>query len=745
MRLPDPHTSVAVLIGTADYNVPALPGLPAVRNNLSALAAVLTDPEIGGFTADRCIVLPDPHTVRGVYRSLRGLASTADDTLFLYYAGHGLTGPQNELYLSLADTDPDELVVSALPYTLIREIVEESPAANRVVVLDCCFSGRAIPGMTTPEESFAGQVSIEGTYTLTSTAANAVALAPEGASFTAFTGELLRLLRNGLPHGHEFLTFGTVYRELLRTMVKRNLPRPMNRGTGTVDQLAIARNRRFEGLARGESTPARALGLDVDPGGTHSTGVVVPAGDFPTRSTGLVALARRQCRREMELLIGTTSAGGDVLDHQHLPALYVDRPAMREAWSRFLLSGDVVFSAVGEAGRGKTSFLCMLATELAAVSPVLFYHGSQLDGPLTDALAHDLELPVARPGTIQEIARQAADRRSTLFVVIDALNERAADRDSLRRELNDLARDIRTNEWPIRIVVSCRAGDWLFWVRNARHMLGHFGRAVYRDEILMNSSMPGTPVAAFRQDEMRDAWRAYKKGFALGGELPHRLRPLIREPIFLRLIAEMYRGTTPALERTTSRGALIDRFFSERFPDGSDSIEVMAFLYRVSELVLERQRPSVPVSALHPADLPACRRLLVEGVLTEKNGTLAFRFEMILEHVVAQYLRQQLPDRPEADEVAALVAELSRSRLVNSPGIVENLLLALRDRPEAMLRTLRSLASHEDRWRAVACSVAAELDLPPRRLLPAVKILAASDNYLIRTLSADTLVGWIDR
>jgi len=60
-------------------------------------------------------------------------------------------------------------------------------------------------------ETIQGQVGIEGTYTLTATAANAVALAPLGDRYTAFTGALLGLLTKGIPDGPELLTFDQIY------------------------------------------------------------------------------------------------------------------------------------------------------------------------------------------------------------------------------------------------------------------------------------------------------------------------------------------------------------------------------------------------------------------------------------------------------------------------------------------------------------------------------------------------------
>ncbi|MEU7583496.1 caspase family protein [Streptomyces sp. NPDC041068] len=242
MRLPDPQRSYAVLIGTGTYRCDRLPDLPAIGNNLQDLGDVLTDPALGGLPAERCLVVADPSDPRTLFRTLRRYAAAAEDTFLVYFTGHGLTGPRNELYLSLAETAPDELKVSALAFDLLRDVLADCPAANRVVILDCCFSGRAIQDMAGEEDTVLGQIGIEGTYVLTSAPVNAVALAPVGAAHTAFTGELLRLLRTGIPSGPEFLTYGEIYRHLLHTATTRGLPVPRQRGTGTVDLLALSRN-----------------------------------------------------------------------------------------------------------------------------------------------------------------------------------------------------------------------------------------------------------------------------------------------------------------------------------------------------------------------------------------------------------------------------------------------------------------------------------------------------------------------
>jgi hypothetical protein len=127
-RLPDPGRSHAVLIGASAYA--HLEDLPAIRNNLAEFRNVLINPALGGLTSDRCTVLEEPGNGRDVFRALRWHATAAEDTLLVYFAGHGRTGARNELYLCLPDTDPDELYFTALAYDQLRQAVADSRAAK---------------------------------------------------------------------------------------------------------------------------------------------------------------------------------------------------------------------------------------------------------------------------------------------------------------------------------------------------------------------------------------------------------------------------------------------------------------------------------------------------------------------------------------------------------------------------------------------------------------------------------------
>lgn len=245
-RLPDPERSYAVLIGTSSYQSGKLAErpLPAVRNNLTDLAAVLTDRESGGFRHDHCTVLLDQADGDTVLRALVHNAERATDTLLVYFAGHGLDGPRSkELYLTLANTNQDDALWwrGALAYDEIRRVLlDRCRAANRVVILDCCFSGRAIPETAGAETT--GAFGIHGTYTLTAVGDNQLAYAPPGDTHTAFTGELLTVLRDGVPQGPKLLTLNTVYLELDAALASRDLHRPRQNNNDTVAGLALTRN-----------------------------------------------------------------------------------------------------------------------------------------------------------------------------------------------------------------------------------------------------------------------------------------------------------------------------------------------------------------------------------------------------------------------------------------------------------------------------------------------------------------------
>jgi hypothetical protein len=246
VELNSPKTRI-ILTGVSGFDL--LPALPSVAANLTDLEEALRAPHGTAFAAGIDVV-PDPGRP-GVVSKLLQSAATADlDVLFFYYSGHGLLDDQQQLHLAVVESDPEAVPETALAFSRVRRIISQSSARVKVVVLDCCFSGRAIEsGMSDVGSLVDGQLELRGAFTLASSAADLPSLAPVGLRNTAFTEALLLALREGVPGGSESLLLGEVAGVVHRHLSRAGRPTPRLRADGTAAGLVLAANPAF---GRGE-------------------------------------------------------------------------------------------------------------------------------------------------------------------------------------------------------------------------------------------------------------------------------------------------------------------------------------------------------------------------------------------------------------------------------------------------------------------------------------------------------------
>ncbi|MFI9361393.1 hypothetical protein ACIG5E_10050 [Kitasatospora sp. NPDC053057] len=235
----------ALIIGTGSH-VPGsvLPDVPAAAGTVRAIERELVDR--CGLAPEHVRTVIDPENPVVLGEELTSAAETADSVLLVYYVGHGLVGDDNELYLATRVTDhlTRGLAYKGLRYATLRETLATSRARSVVLVLDCCFSGRAAPvgGAGSPfETAYPG-----GGFVLASAAPEELALAPPGAPYTAFSGELLRLLRDGDPTGPPQLTLDGLHRALSRALGDRGFPRPRRQSEGRAGELVLAANPAYQ-------------------------------------------------------------------------------------------------------------------------------------------------------------------------------------------------------------------------------------------------------------------------------------------------------------------------------------------------------------------------------------------------------------------------------------------------------------------------------------------------------------------
>ena len=239
--------SQVVLAGTwSQLEGSELLPVPSVRSSVLDLESVLRDRV--GVPQQNLRLVRDPHSPLELGSAIAESAAAATDSLVVYYAGHGLVGPDGGLYLATRSTENlmDGLRYTALPYAALRESVIGSRARAVAVILDCCFSGRP-PGPlgSMPLAPVFEQAAVRGGYLLAGTAREERGLAVPGATHTAFTGALIRLLIEGDQSFPELLTLDHAYRYLAGVLPEEGAPRPHRQASDEAGDLVLAPNRAY--------------------------------------------------------------------------------------------------------------------------------------------------------------------------------------------------------------------------------------------------------------------------------------------------------------------------------------------------------------------------------------------------------------------------------------------------------------------------------------------------------------------
>jgi uncharacterized caspase-like protein len=86
----------------------------------------------------------EPPTLTNVRASLNRITTAAEvqDTILIYFSGHGILEPSTQqAFLSLADTEIDDLFQTGLSLQEILHLLGNSKAQNQLLWLDACHSG----------------------------------------------------------------------------------------------------------------------------------------------------------------------------------------------------------------------------------------------------------------------------------------------------------------------------------------------------------------------------------------------------------------------------------------------------------------------------------------------------------------------------------------------------------------------------------------------------------------------------
>jgi sulfatase modifying factor 1 len=133
----------ALLIGISKYANASL-SLGFAAADAQSLQKVLLDPEIGGYKPENVRLLVDEQATRknimsGLNSWLRNRVG-ADDSVIIFYSGHGALGPGNEAYWVTHDADVEDLGSSALSNKDISSSITALAARRKLTLIDSCYS-----------------------------------------------------------------------------------------------------------------------------------------------------------------------------------------------------------------------------------------------------------------------------------------------------------------------------------------------------------------------------------------------------------------------------------------------------------------------------------------------------------------------------------------------------------------------------------------------------------------------------
>lgn len=191
----------ALIVGVDDYQSAPLSGCV---NDANTVATVLGTHGSGSPNFETLLLTSPPNNLSKAQlrEALTKLFETECDIALLYFSGHGFVRGGDGYIVTTDATRYDE----GIPMTEILSLANNSPVKNRVIILDCCYSGN----MGTPAITDSGVAQLaEGLTVLTASRASEVAMEQDDGG--VFTDLVIAALQGGAADLRGHITPGSVY------------------------------------------------------------------------------------------------------------------------------------------------------------------------------------------------------------------------------------------------------------------------------------------------------------------------------------------------------------------------------------------------------------------------------------------------------------------------------------------------------------------------------------------------------
>ncbi len=233
-----------LLIGVGEFSKDFRP-IPPVKGNLEDLFKMLADKTHIGIPRENISTSFNESHVEIQKRLLEISRKPDAQTLLIYFAGHGHRTDVKKLSLVASDTEKiDDEVIGGIDFDFIsNKVLKNSPARQKILILDTCHSGIATQGT----DDLTANFDVKGSYILTSSPGDDVSYFEKNERNTYFTGALLDALENGVDNTNEMLALEDLYDYTKDVMTEKKFPQPNEKSDLNIPASGffIARNPSF--------------------------------------------------------------------------------------------------------------------------------------------------------------------------------------------------------------------------------------------------------------------------------------------------------------------------------------------------------------------------------------------------------------------------------------------------------------------------------------------------------------------
>jgi len=234
----------ALLCACSEYSDPAFTPLKYPLNDIEEVRHLLEESELCGFEDIQILANPGRGEAHEAVEHLTA-DSNQDDLILFYFSGHGKLAQDGSVSLVLSDTKENRLHSTGLLDDQLRILFNASRARQRVIILDCCYSGAV------GEEGFkrasgdaveAMAQQIKGTFVLAASNKFQPAMECAESKGSAFTSCLVEGVRTGAAaeKGSGSVTLARLGEYLAREVPLRSNQQPKFWDFGGVGGTVIA-------------------------------------------------------------------------------------------------------------------------------------------------------------------------------------------------------------------------------------------------------------------------------------------------------------------------------------------------------------------------------------------------------------------------------------------------------------------------------------------------------------------------